>query len=488
MQKLLTKLKSLFAKQDLTTGSPTKGILAFLVPILLSTIFQQLYTITDAAIVGQALPEASVAAINASSSIHYIVLNFGMGCASGFSILLSKWVGAKNVLEAKRSFLTQCILCVFVAIIIAVGGILAIEPMLNLLGIVRDSGDPFMQMEFEEATTYLTFLFASGLLVVFYNMSVANLRAKGDSFAPFCFLAMGVIINIFLDLLFIHVFQLGVAGSALATCLSEGIACLASLGYGAKKYEEFRFDFKNGLPKWKDFWEHIKNGIPPGLEFSVLGFGIIAMTGGVIAFDINPDGTTVAGLPAQIGYGAACKIINLLLTTLSSLGTALLSYTSQNYGAKDWQRIRKGLKSAVIIGLILVLILNVVGLPLLINGFYQYLFLSQDKISEASIFYGNVYLWMSIPSLLFILFLFLFRNALQGLEKPLWPLLGGVSELVLRIFVCAVLPRIIYGQLNSSSPVLAYYIVASGDWVAWIGAALTMLPPLLYYLKKYKKG
>ena len=217
VNKFWRRLRSIFARQDLTTGKPIKCILVFLLPILLSTLFQQLYLFTDATIVGQSLQEESVAAINASSSINYLVLNLGTGAASGFSVILSKHVGAKNELEAKRSYLTQIILCIAVSAFIAIVGIALIPLLLQMVNIVKGSGDVRMDMEFQEAKTYLIYLFGGSIFIIFYNMISANLRAKGDSFAPFVFLAIGNVLNLILDILFIQGFQWGVAGSAAAT-------------------------------------------------------------------------------------------------------------------------------------------------------------------------------------------------------------------------------------------------------------------------------
>ena len=488
MRKLWLKLKSLFGHRDLTKGSPMKNILLFLVPVLLSTVFQQLFQITDAAIIGQALTQESVAGVNASSSVNYIVLNLGIGSATGFSVLLSKNVGANNVLEAKRSFLTQCILCIAVSAFIAAVGIPMIPVFLKMMNIVQGSGDPSMELEFQEARTYMTFLFGGAVLTVFYNMAFANLRAKGDSFAPFMFLAFGVVLNVCLDLLFVRTFRWGIAGSAGATLLSQGISAALSLIYGIRKYEEFRIDFKNAKPTWKGILEHAKNGLPLGFQFSILGIGIIAMTSGVVAFDIYENGTTVAGLPAQIGYAAGCKVINFLFAPLEALCATMISFISQNYGAKRFDRVKQGIKSGLILCLILSALSNAIGLPLLIGGAYQYLFFSPEKISEASIHYGNVYLGMSIPLLFILGCLFVFRGVLQGLEKPLFAFLGGVTELLIRIFVCAALPKIIFGTISASSPEAAYFIVASGDWTAWLGGAITMMIPAIYFTRKYLKS
>ena len=481
------KIVTFFDKQDLTKGSPTKGIIFFLVPILLCTILQQFYSLTDAMIVGQALPEYSVAAINSSGSIMFIVLNLGLGCASGFSVILSRYVGAKDVNEAKRSFLTQCILMIGVSIVVSVAGILLIKPMLSMLGIVDAAGDPLMKKEYQEARTYLLYMFGGAIATLGYNLMFSNLRAKGDSFAPFCFLVLGVILNIGLDFLFIRVFEWGVAGSAGATLISQVIVLIICFVYGRIRYEEFRFDFKNAKPRKYDYLVHLKNGLPLGFQFSILGFGIIAMTSSVVKFDINPNGSLVAGVPAQIGYGVACKLINLLLAPLSSLGVAMLSYVSQNYGAKNIDRIKAGIRSGLLIGVVITLLMNAIGLPLLINGFYQYIFLSKDKISEMSIFYGNIYLYISIPGLFFLMILFVFRSVSQGLEKPQVPFISGVVELFSRLFMVLALPYLIFKAINSTTPLAAYYLVASGDVVSWFLGGLALLIPSVITVRKLLK-
>lgn len=481
---MLAKLKNLFNSQDLTQGSIVKGILLFLFPITLSTLLQQFYTLTDAAIVGQALSNEAVAAVQSSGSINFIILNFAMGCASGLSVIMSREVGAKNKSNARRSFLTQLILGIIISIILGIGSVLLIGPLLRLVGIAPATGNVSMELEYDHAKTYLTYLFACSGIVLLYNMSLANLRAKGDSFAPFCFLAISVILNIGLDFLFIYGFKMEVKGSAIATVISQFIAMALSFGYGAYKYEELRINWKC-KPKWQDFFNHLNNSIPLGLQYSILGFGIIAMSYGVLRFDFYENGDAVIGLPAQIGYGAACKIINFLMSPLAALGTAMLSFISQNYGAQNKERVKKGIIDSIYVCLVFSVILNAIGLPLLINGAYQYLFYSPDKISDSSIFYGNAYLWLSIPTLILIGLLFLFRNILQGIEKPIPIFVAGIIELVARVFICAILPWLIFGHINASSPQAAYFIIASGDWVAWLAAVITMGIPLILFLKKY---
>ena len=490
MKNFFLRFKSLFDKQDFTTGSPTKKILFFFIPIILANLFQQLYYFTDALIVGQVLPDHAVAAINASSSINYIIMNLGLGCASGFSVIMAKRVGAKDVLGSKKSFLTQLILTVIVSIAVTVIGISLLRPFLSLMGLAPNDSDYLMNIEYLEAREYLLYMFGGAIAVIFYNLMFANLRAKGDSFSPFCFLAVGVIANIGLDLLFVKVLGMGVGGSALATILCQFIASIICFFYARHRYEEFRVSFKEIRLERKEMFLHLKNGLPLGFQFAILGFGILAMTASVVKLDINIDGSLVTGLPAQVGYGAANKLINLLITPLASLGVAMLSYIGQNYGAKDYERIKKGIVSGVFIGVVFTIILNIIGWLMMINGFYQYVFLSSDKVNEGTLFFGNTYLYISLPSLLFLMLLFIFRNVSQAMERPLIPFLGGVMELFARVFMVLILPLLIYSSLSSETDVSAYYLIASGDAFSWLLGALILLIPslvLVYRLLKNKR-
>ncbi len=482
------KIKKLFDPVELTSGSIYKSLIAFLIPIVLSMLFQQLYTLTDALIVGQTLSEEEVAGVNSSSPLVFIVLQFGMGCTAGFSVVISEKIGMKDISGVKKSFFVQIVLSVAISAILTLIGILMIPTMLSWLGITPSIVDLSMQKEYEAAYTYLLFIYIGILFQLLYNLIVSVLRALGDSFTPFLFLVGSTILNVGLDLLFILAFHWGVAGSAVATVISQGIAAIGAIIYGCKKYDCLKIkkeDFKAPLSL---YWKHLYNGLPMGFQFSVLEIGIIVMQAAVIAFDFTPAGTMVAGLPAQMGYGTACKIFGLLMTFLNGLGTAVLSYVSQNYGAGKYKRVREGIKASMMIGIVLWVFITIVGLLLTINGSYEYLFLSENKVTSESIRYGNTYLFVSVPLMIILMVLFVERNALQGLQKPLWPFLSGVGELVARTLVCLYLPALVNGgPINSSASNWAFVAVSAADPAAWVLNVLVSLPCLIISIKQISK-
>ena len=487
--KLWEKFKHLFGPRDLTKGPIAKGLLLFMIPTMLSLLFQQFYTMADAAIVGKTLTSEAFAGINNSSPLVFLILEFGVGCASGFAVVVGERFGAKDDEGARKSFFVQIILSLFVAAIMTGLGIALTPWVLSVLRITPSSSDPSKNAIYENARLYLTILFSGCIGTVFYNMLVAVLRAKGDSFFPFLILVCSTLLNIALDALFVIAFGWGVAGSAIATILSQVLAALVTLLYTYVRYPELRIHKEDTKSPMSFYWRHIKLGFPLGLQYSVLAIGMIVMQASIVAFDVDSGGAFIDSLPAELGYGAGCKIINLLFCPLNALGQGILTFVSQNHGAGDQKRIKQGIKAAIIIGMISWAICNLVGLLMTINGAYQYLFLSRDKVTQTSILYGNIYLYISVPGLYFILLLFVVRNTLQGYEKPLWPFVSGVAELLARVAVCLFVPYLFTGgqPINSGSSMWAYAAVASSDAVAWIISPLVSLPALIIVMKKKDK-
>lgn len=490
MKNLFKKFKSLFDQIDLTKGNIPKVLLTFFVPIVLSMIFQQIYTLTDTIIVGQTLSQQEVAGVSSSSVLVWIILQFGIGATSGFSVVISERIGAKDVDGARKSYAVQIILCIIVSLILTVVGICLIPTMLKMINIVDNQLDPVMQEEYNAAYTYVLIIYIGTIAQVFYNLMVSILRALGDSFSPFVILVASTIINVFLDLLFIVVFKMGVAGSAWATVISQGLAAIAAIIYTYKKYEWLRIkksDWKFSSPF---LMRHLKNGLTLGFQFSILEIGIIIMQRAVNSYDINPDGTLVNGVPAQVGYGAASKVFGFLMCFLNALGIAVLSYISQNYGAKQTDRIKKGTIISFVIGLALWILIMLIGLLSTIKGGYLYVFYSKDKINENSIKYGNLYLYIAVPLMIILMILFLARNILQGFEKPLFSFLSGVGELVARTLICLFVPTLVNGgPINSNASNLSYQFVALADPLAWIAAVAIMIVPvikLVFFPKKEK--
>jgi len=478
-------LRKIFAPIDLTKGNPLKVIALFLTPILLSMVFQQIYTLTDAIIVGQTLSEPEIAGVNNSGTITFLVLYLGIGTSAGFSVVISKAIGEGKEEVARKSFFVQIILSLLISIVIAIAACLCIKPLLQLVGIYP-SDDPYMRAEYEAAYQYLFIIFAACAAQIFYNMIVSVLRAKGDSLMPFLFLAAGVLINIGLDLLFISIFHLGPKGAAYATVISQGLAATMGFIYALIRYPELRLKKEDLKATPRFYFHHLKLGLPTGLQYAILALGCIIMSAAVVSFDVSSSGVTTPGLPAQIGYGAACKVFNLLSCPFSAIGSAILTYVSQNLGAKDYVRIKKGILASIILGLIFYVFLNLgLGLLLTINGAYQYIFLSPSIITEKTILYGNTYLYIAMPCMVILMLLYVVRSALQGMEKPSTAFIAGIAELLARLVFCFLLPRLIYGgNLDSSAPFSLYILVCFADPLAWLLSPLATFIPLIVVIKR----
>jgi putative MATE family efflux protein len=462
------RIRKIFSPIDLTKGNVTKSIIIFSIPILLSLIFQQVYSITDAAIAGQNLSANEIAGISDVGCLTYIVMDFGFGCTSGFSAITAKAFGANKMDDVKKSYSIQIVLTFIIGVILTIIGLLSIDSLLGFINIKK--GNPVYEYGF----TYIFIFFCGTLAQLFYNLFSNALRSIGDSTTPLLFLICSVILNIILDAAFIILFHWGVVGVAVATIITQVISAVACFIYAYKRYDVFRISIKDLNIDWKYAFEHIKNGVPLGLQFSVLAFGIIIMQGAVVNFDIASNDPTQ---PAQLGYGAVNKLIGALMCIPNGIGTAMLSFTGQNYGAKQYQRVREGIKKSTIITVISCFIITIISLLLCINGAFLYIFLSPSNINSQTIKYGTYYFYANMPLFFTLGLLFIGRNTLQGIEKPTFPFIAGVLELVVRVLISLYIPSLV----NPSNPTsdISYFFLMSADVLAWITASIILYVGLI---------
>ena len=472
------KRLSLFQPIDLTEGTCWKTIFLFSIPIIISYLLQQIYTISDAAIVGQTLAADEVAGVNDTSPIAFIFLQFAFGVSAGFCVVTARSVGAHDEAAVRRSLATQIVLSAALTVALTALALVLLNPMLAWINLTPASGEVY-----RAAFTYCAIIFAGIGAQLFYNFICSFLRSLGDSVTPLLFLLFSTALNVGLDLLFIVTFHWGVAGAAIATVLAQLLSTIGCFCYAFARYPKLRLHREDWAITRHDIGQHAFQGIPLGLQFSVLAIGIIVVQSVVVKFDIL-DGQMVSNA-AQNGFGAANKFTGSLMTLLNGLGTAMTSFVAQNLGAGNFERIRKGARQALVMFAIATAISAALGFLSTIGNFYLHLFLSADKVTADTIRFGNGYMRVDMSLMLFLGGVFLLRNCVQGIGKPQFILGGGVAELVARVLVCLLLPAAVAGgEVSAAAPHAAYLALCLADPMAWFAADLVMVIPFIRNILK----
>ena len=472
------KRLSLFQPIDLTEGTCWKTIFLFSIPIIISYLLQQIYTISDAAIVGQTLAADEVAGVNDTSPIAFIFLQFAFGVSAGFCAVTARSVGAHDEAAVRRSLATQIVLSAALTVALTALALVLLNPMLAWINLTPASGEVY-----RAAFTYCAIIFAGIGAQLFYNFICSFLRSLGDSVTPLLFLLFSTALNVGLDLLFIVTFHWGVAGAAIATVLAQLLSTIGCFCYAFARYPKLRLHREDWAITRHDIGQHALQGIPLGLQFSVLAIGIIVVQSVVVKFDIL-DGQMVSNA-AQNGFGAANKFTGSLMTLLNGLGTAMTSFVAQNLGAGNFERIRKGARQALVMFAIATAISAALGFLSTIGNFYLHLFLSADKVTADTIRFGNGYMRVDMSLMLLLGGVFLLRNCVQGIGKPQFILGGGIAELVARVLVCLLLPAAVAGgEVSAAAPHAAYLALCLADPMAWFAADLVMVIPFIRNILK----
>ena len=436
--------------KDLTVGSPWKNILFFCIPILISNIFQQLYSMVDTIIVGQTISLSALAAVGCTGSISFLVIGFISGITSGFGVMMAQYFGAKNEENFKRSVGTCYLLSVLVAVVVTAIAVPTATPLLRLM----KTGDDIIG----GAHSYIVTIYYGIAATVVYNMSAAMLRAIGDSRSPLIFLIMASVLNIGMDFLCILVFDMGVRGAGVATVVSQLIAGCCCIFYGLKRYPVLRIGRRHLKWNFSFSWKHLKVGLPMALQFSITAIGIM-----VVQAVLNEMGTmTVAA------YTAASKIDSIAQQPFLAMGAAIATYCAQNYGAHRFDRIKRGMK----VGLLLTVIISVVAFVLVFALKIPLLKLFSDDYASIQKD-ATIYLYLSSGTYFFLGLIHLYRNGIQGMGFSAVTMLSGLTELVMRVVAALVFANF-WGFIG----------VCSANPAAWFGAAVILLVIYLYLYKK----
>lgn len=329
--------------KDLTQGKIASQILKFTLPMLFGNVFQQLYNVVDSIIVGNQLGEGALSAVGASFPVMYSLISLVIGIASGFTIVISQFFGAKNFQKVKQSVYTMFIIVIVSSIIISLLGILFSEDIFRLIKLPENLID--------DASLYLNIIM--GGIITMFGMSAINsiLQGLGDSKTPLVFLIVSSILNIGFDLLFVMVFNWGIAGVAIATVVAQGLSFLIALIYLLRTHELFKGDRSEFNFNSQILSKSIKIGLPSGLQFMFVAVGMVAVYRIVNQFD-----TVVID-----AYSAAGRIDSFAIMPAMSFSVALTVFVGQNIGANKFDRLKKGLYSTLLMTSTISLIFTVVA-------------------------------------------------------------------------------------------------------------------------------
>ena len=440
--------------RDLTKGSPLRVILTYSLPIIIGNVFQQLYNVVDSVILGSCVNYQALAAVGVTNSLIFFVLGFVLGITGGLGIRIAHFFGSGDERQLRRSVAVSLLIALGSALLLTVTALLFVHPLLRLI-----DTPPSL---FDDARRYITIVFLGLTAQMAYNMVACILRALGDSRVPLYFLIFSSLLNVVLDLLFVVHFGWGVAGAAWATVAAQALSAICCFAYAFQRYPMLRLhrdDFKaDGA--W--IWHHLQLGLPMALQFSITAVGLFLLQ---VALNQFPD-TYIAG------FTAANKVQNVGSLVAVSLGVAIANYVGQNSGAGKEQRVREGVRNTL--WLSLVICAAVSAAMMLFDDPLTALFLDEPSRDIAEIYTASRgYLWASALFFPTLYLLFIYRNALQGMGRPLWPLLAGVLELVVRAVASFRLPAL-----------MGWNGVVLVDALAWTSACLLLA--VVYYMRRGK--
>jgi putative MATE family efflux protein len=316
--------------KDLTQGKEGRNIFRFALPMLVGHMFQQLYTFVDQIIVGRFLGKEALASVGASFPVIFTLIALIIGIATGGTIVISQFFGAKNFTKVKRAIDTIFIVMAVFAVLMTLVGVSFSEEIFRIMKLPEEL--------MPTANTYFT-IYVSGLVVFFgYNGVAAILRGLGDSITPLYFLILATILNIGLDLLFIVKLGWGIEGAALATIIAQGTAFLVAVFYLNKTHELIKFNLREFAFDWEIFKQSLRIGLPTGLQQTFVALGMMALMS-----IVNGFGTNVVA-----AYTAAGRLDSLAIIPSMVYSHALATFVGQNIGAGKIDRVRRGLSRTML--------------------------------------------------------------------------------------------------------------------------------------------
>lgn len=440
--------------KDMTDGSPMKLILGFSVPLLFGFLFQQFYNLVDTLIVGRFLGVDALAAVGSTGSLNFLIIGFCMGVCNGFAIPLAHKFGAGDYRGMRAFMMNAVYLAVIFSVVMTVLTVIFCRSILQLMQTPENIID--------EAYSYIAIIFLGIPATYLYNLISGIIRSMGDSKTPVIFVTLASVLNIALDLILIVGADMGVAGAALATVISQLISGGGCLIYSLKKFEILHTSADERKMNGSYMMTLCGMGVPMGLQYSITAIGSVILQSAVNTLGSNAVASMTAG----------SKISMFFCCPFDALGSTMATYGGQNVGAKKLERVKEGLKAASVLGTIYAI------------AAFAILFFTGEKLATFFVetaspeVISNAHLFLIINSAFYIplLFVNVVRFLIQGMGYSKFAIFAGVFEMVARALVGF-----------AFVPVFGFTAACCASPVAWIFADAFLFPAFFHVFNKTKK-
>lgn len=438
-------------KNNMLSGNVLKSIIPFALPIMLSSLLQYNYSLIDNIIVGRYVSTDALAAVGNVGPISSFVVGASLGLTSGFTIPIAQAFGANDRKKLNLYTASSVKVSLIAGICTIIFGEILSYPLLRAIG----TPDEIIKM----SASYINVLYLGVPFQMLSSNFTAISRAVGESRKPLYFHIVSVIVNFFLDLLFVKHFAWGVEGAAGATLISQALAMVLTGAYVFRFNQNISVTKSDFKPNIKVAWEQIKLGIPVSLQFTITSIGSMCLQGAVNGFGAN----------VIAGFTAAGKVENLTNIPMSGLGVATQTFVGQNFGAKNYDRIVKSIRKIFVLDLVVSVIMSItlytIGEPLVS--------LFSTEVNSEMMFAAKRYILATAQCYSLVAILFVLRNSLQGLGYTYANMIAGAGELVGRIAIAFIFTKII-----------GFSAVCYAAPAAWL---LADIPLAIIYLNKEKK-
>lgn len=415
---------------NLTVGKPAAVLVRFCLPLLGSMLFQQMYNLADSLIVGKFIGENALAAVGNSYEITLVFIAFAFGINVGCSVIVGQFFGAGRYRDLKTAVYTTFVAGAFLCVLLMAAGLFGGSSLLRLINTP--------QAVFSDSLLYLN-IYTLGLpFLFFYNISTGIFSALGDSKTPFLFLALSSSANVIVDILFVSVFHMGVAGVAWATFLCQGVSCTLAVAVVLRRLAQIPAQGESNRFSWQILGIIARVAIPTIFQQCFVSVGNVVVQG-----VINRFGTAV-----MAGFSAAFKLNSLVISCFTTLGNGVSNFTAQNLGAGNLSRIKSGMKQ----GARLAWLLCIPIVSLYFFGASSIVSIFMEQPEGAAMAEGAAFLKIVSPFYFFIATKLVSDGVLRGSGMMRQFMIGTLADMIIRV-------SLVY--------VLSSFLGSLGIWLAW---------------------